>query len=532
MTGNDFAVSVDLDAETRQLLFTNEVPTEDQVHKLQLALQPLKTALHETDIAIANLRGSLEVLGQQRDELERAVSEYQHIFSPIRRVPPCVLLVIFEHYVNGLPSTFDNVYLTNTLDPRHTETPWKLAQICRRWRYHALQTSTLWTRIGAYIPASVSSDALQKMRERLMVQVSRAKGLLLTVSLVTQCCAASAVPFLAGVASRSEQIANLRVVANVDTFDVLDGLSRMVRGLLPFLQAITIHVHNVAGQLAQMPVKPPTLLGFVDAPRLREVTIVGDTSDFTSIISLPWGQLARLSSSLDQYIGMILGSPFQVIQNITRVRELSIRYTIATNVDHTMSHITLDYLHTLTIMTDIDGAQTVVELLKNATFPSLQDFRISTIEELVELYRFLGRHSHSITSFSFHPIAFSPVNRDQMTLQLLASLPNLQSFTAYSVSQAVVDALAEKNNDWVLAPVLENLTFQGRITLEDEAILVAMIKKRSEGTLRRLALSMDISRSQLSPVTLNGLRELSDSNDLFLREAGVSRFPECMDWHL
>ncbi|KAK7029482.1 hypothetical protein VNI00_014515 [Paramarasmius palmivorus] len=369
----------------------------------------------------------------------------------------------------------------------------------------------------------------KKMREHLLMQVSRAKGLLLTVSLVTQCCAASAIPFLAGVASRSEQIANLRIVANVDTFDVLNGLSHMVGGLLPSLKAITINIHNVAGQLAQMPVKPSTLLGFVDAPRLREVTIVGDTSDFTSIISLPWGQIVRFRSSLDQYIGMVLASPFEVIQSIARVRELSIRYTIATNVDHTMSHMTLDYLQTLTISTDIDGAQTVVELLRHATFPSLRDFRISTVEEIVELYGFLGRHSRSITCFSFHPIRSHLDSRAQMTLRSLGSLPNLRSLTAHSASQAVVDALAERSNNRVLAPVLEDLTFQGCITLEDEAKFVDMIKERLGGTLRRLALSRDISLSQLSSAAVNSLQELSKSHGLFLREAGDSHFLECPD---
>ncbi|KAK7032109.1 hypothetical protein VNI00_013479 [Paramarasmius palmivorus] len=532
MTRSNFALTVHLDAETRQLLFTNEVPTEGQVHQIRTALHPLEKALHDIHTEIANLRGTLEVLGQQRDKIKAVISEYHHIFSPIRRLPPCVLLVIFEHYVNSLPSTFDNVYLDNTLDPRCTETPWKLGQICRRWRYHALQTSTLWMRIGAYLPPSVSSGTVQKIRERLMVQVSRAKGLLLTVSLVTQCCAASAVPFLAGVASRSEKIANLRIIANVETFDVLDGLSRMVIGLLPSLEAITINVHNVAGQLAQMPVKPPTLLGFVDAPRLRDVTIVGDTSDFTSIISLPWGEIVRFCTSLDQYIGLTLGLPFEVIQCVTTVRELFIRYTIATNVDHTMSHLTLDYLQILTVSTDMDGAQTVLELLKHATFPSLWDFRISTSEELVELYRFLSRHSHSITSFSFDPREFDLVLKAQMTLRSLRFLPNLQSLTAHSASQAVVDALAERSDDWVLAPVLENLTFQGHITLEDEGRFLNMVKKRSEGTLRRLALSRYPSLSQLSPASLNGLQELSNSNELYLGEAGASCFPECLDCDL
>ncbi|KAK7024308.1 hypothetical protein VNI00_016432 [Paramarasmius palmivorus] len=525
-------LSVDLNAVINDLILTNDVPTEQQSSEIKGALRSLKDVLRDTNNTIADLQASLQLLEQQRDALGSTISDCQRIFHPMRGLPPCVLLVIFDHYIEDLISSIDQVYIRDTLDPRNVDTPWKLGQVCHRWRRLALQTPTLWTRVGAQLPSSMPSGALQRMRQRLLVQIWRTSGLPITISLETECSAATVIPFLAGIASHSEYIVNLRVVSTADTFGVLHSLSHMVQGHLPSLESFTIDIGEVAGQLAPMLVKPPTITGFSNAPRLREIIIYGDTSDLASIITLPWEQIVRYRSCLEVSPGAVLGTPYGVIENMTRLVEFSDRRMISANaveMDRTIRPMTLDSLQMLSISTNVSGARTIGELLRHITLPNLRDFRIVAVEELDELYSFLGRHSQSLTSFTLFPLELDLVVRGQMFLRSLGSLPNLCSLTAHYAPQTVVDALAEVDNDSdrpVIVPLLRTLTFRNGITLEDDARFIAMIEARLDHGLRRLALTSDIVSSHLDAATIGYFTNCLSGDEFLFEEVESSLFIE------
>lgn len=92
---------------------------------------------------------------EERDAFQKSIHPYKAIVSPIRRLPPEVIMTIFLQ----LREEFYEV-----LDTR--KGPWPLGQICSRWRSVALSCSELWSSMSLYTtppnkaPSWTATDSL------------------------------------------------------------------------------------------------------------------------------------------------------------------------------------------------------------------------------------------------------------------------------------------------------------------------------------------------------------------------------------
>ncbi|KAJ7609115.1 hypothetical protein FB45DRAFT_1039272 [Roridomyces roridus] len=96
--------------------------------------------LEYLDSEIFRLRDRLDQLQGQRMQLSEYHSEHVPILSPLRRMPPEVLVQIF---LRTLPSFQESN--GDASDAR--ESPWTLAQVSGRWREIALSTPSLWSTV-------------------------------------------------------------------------------------------------------------------------------------------------------------------------------------------------------------------------------------------------------------------------------------------------------------------------------------------------------------------------------------------------
>ncbi|KAJ7511157.1 hypothetical protein B0H11DRAFT_867379 [Mycena galericulata] len=103
------------------------------------------------DAEIARIRQVLVDLRAERATLIAYADGCRSLFSPIRRVPPEILLEIFElcspprHRFEG--GWFGNPYLTYPTDRIFMKKLQRLTKVCSRWRQLAIGTPSLWTKI-------------------------------------------------------------------------------------------------------------------------------------------------------------------------------------------------------------------------------------------------------------------------------------------------------------------------------------------------------------------------------------------------
>ncbi|KAK7043011.1 hypothetical protein VNI00_008749 [Paramarasmius palmivorus] len=88
---------------------------------------------------INKIKASLFALERKRDGLKKKIAIFRSLMSPIHRLPPEVLRMIFPlTLVGGV----------NWLDPSFTAPALVLSATCGRWRSIVLSTPSIWSRIG------------------------------------------------------------------------------------------------------------------------------------------------------------------------------------------------------------------------------------------------------------------------------------------------------------------------------------------------------------------------------------------------
>ncbi|KAJ7623706.1 hypothetical protein FB45DRAFT_113374 [Roridomyces roridus] len=149
-----------------RLMRTNEPPAGPELAYIRGVASKTDARLASMDTQISNLRAQLIQLEDERSVLAEAHQQHKAILSPLRRMPPEIMANIFLY---TLPSLSE---IAHSSEPKTTQSPWILGQICSRWREIALSTSSLWSMIHV----SASKRKLDPL-PMIQTQIDRARML-------------------------------------------------------------------------------------------------------------------------------------------------------------------------------------------------------------------------------------------------------------------------------------------------------------------------------------------------------------------
>lgn len=129
----------------QHLLSANEPPLEGEEATLRATVSRGSQVLSDLDAQITEVRLILDALLRDRVQAAANIREAKLILHPIRRLPEDILREIFSSCVSPQENYLykDNTDIVPCLDAGNPR--WTLSQTCRRWRYMALGTPSLWS---------------------------------------------------------------------------------------------------------------------------------------------------------------------------------------------------------------------------------------------------------------------------------------------------------------------------------------------------------------------------------------------------
>lgn len=159
----EFAINTVADLSSFQYLVkTNDPPPESEAQRLRNILQEAHDDIGRLDRKVARLLAAAKEVQEERDAFQRSIDPYTAIVSPIRRIPPEVIMMIFAH----LREPHYEVYITS-------EGPWVLGQICRLWRSIALSCSELWSSMSLHTFTYECSSRIPSIHSHLRTALLR-----------------------------------------------------------------------------------------------------------------------------------------------------------------------------------------------------------------------------------------------------------------------------------------------------------------------------------------------------------------------
>jgi hypothetical protein len=134
------------------VLGTNYAPTEVELADIRSLCSRKLDEIRDIDQQIDTVQKTLDELQGRRRKLQDFVDSHQALMSPIKRLFPEILQLIFKFC---LPST-------NT--PMHSqEAPMLLGRICSGWRALAYSTPDIWSRVHIVVPPRSSPLTLLRL---------------------------------------------------------------------------------------------------------------------------------------------------------------------------------------------------------------------------------------------------------------------------------------------------------------------------------------------------------------------------------
>ncbi|KAJ7113993.1 hypothetical protein C8R44DRAFT_796050 [Mycena epipterygia] len=155
-----------------RLLNSNDAPVEpDDVDLVTSIVSKTEARLARIDWEISRLRDRLSHLEDERDSLSNQLARNKSILSPLRRMPPEILLEIFSR---TLPSIL-TARRRERFDVKNV--PWVLGHISSHWRAVALASPSLWSLVAVNYTAFVEDPASSYPYPMLETQLARAQTL-------------------------------------------------------------------------------------------------------------------------------------------------------------------------------------------------------------------------------------------------------------------------------------------------------------------------------------------------------------------
>ncbi|THU78886.1 hypothetical protein K435DRAFT_699142, partial [Dendrothele bispora CBS 962.96] len=135
-------VSVKSDEILQELRFSVGFRDHARINSL---LHDAEKDLDDYDTEIARLETAISLLKRKRACLEGHMVKYRSLLSPIRRLPPELLSLIFLLCRGELENRFI-LYESGTKMPAVV-----LTQVCTGWRQVALDTPSIWSNTSFYL---------------------------------------------------------------------------------------------------------------------------------------------------------------------------------------------------------------------------------------------------------------------------------------------------------------------------------------------------------------------------------------------
>ncbi|KAF9026709.1 hypothetical protein BDZ89DRAFT_927383, partial [Hymenopellis radicata] len=120
---------------------TNERPSEGEADYVHTVLRSIQDDTDNVDARLVELQSAVNALMQERNKLLEYADSFKLLLSPTRRLPPELLMEIFQH-----ACAYALTYPGNHSFHR-TKSHWVIPQVCREWRRVALSCPPLWSSI-------------------------------------------------------------------------------------------------------------------------------------------------------------------------------------------------------------------------------------------------------------------------------------------------------------------------------------------------------------------------------------------------
>ncbi|THU81797.1 hypothetical protein K435DRAFT_692804, partial [Dendrothele bispora CBS 962.96] len=131
-------ISIQTDEVLQQL--RSSVGFQDQAVVKPL-LRDAEKDLLDYDTEIAQLEMAISVVKHKRTRLERYIANCRSLLSPIRRLPPEILTLVF------LCLCRDQIIGYDTVDFDIVLPAFELSRVCASWREVALNTPAIWSNV-------------------------------------------------------------------------------------------------------------------------------------------------------------------------------------------------------------------------------------------------------------------------------------------------------------------------------------------------------------------------------------------------
>ncbi|KAF8997545.1 hypothetical protein BDZ89DRAFT_1122371 [Hymenopellis radicata] len=140
----------------KRLRTTNEPPSEDEADYVHnTVLRAIQDDTDNVDARLAELQSAANALVQERNQLVRYANSFKSLLYPIRRLPPELLMEIFQHAC-AHTSRDDSFY--------HTSSRWAIPHVCRNGVASHYPARPFWSSIYAFLrrtsPAIPALDAM------------------------------------------------------------------------------------------------------------------------------------------------------------------------------------------------------------------------------------------------------------------------------------------------------------------------------------------------------------------------------------
>ncbi|KAJ6463570.1 hypothetical protein C8R45DRAFT_1177472 [Mycena sanguinolenta] len=502
---DSFAVRVDITREYYRLLNSNDSPYEScDVELVNSVVAETEKCLARIDDQIARLRSRLAQLEAQRVSLSKHLERNKSILSPLRCLPPEILVEIFSWTLPSIVS----VRRCGSFDVTHP--PWTLGHISSRWRAVALTSPSLWSLIAVNYTGT-ADDRPAIPQSMLETQLERARTLKVhfyaSENFTTMGHQQRMFEFLAAHSTRWEEL-SISLTAN------MVRLLTRLQGQLPALRRLWLQWDSARSQPKATASQLIDIDCFATAPLLVDV---GVYNEYVFVpVRLPIRQLVRYQLDGPWTVHKRLLE--QAWRTLVELRiEISFDLPSWDDSDHHI--ITIPSLKSLYVRD--------AHILDHLTLPALEEVALSAWDWYAALF---VTNLDSLTRRSVCPLRRLCVKgpfSSASTLDLLRALPSVVelAFIANSHSFAhEAEELVEALSDVSVAPYLSEISLgcenKCDIYYTRYAEMLRMRWEADHCALHRAALLMDSdSGSGLSDGTrffLDILRE--EGLDLVLRE--------------
>ncbi|KAG5635484.1 hypothetical protein H0H81_011088 [Sphagnurus paluster] len=367
---------------TVEMLRSNHLPSESDISCLNAIVAAKAEIIEHLDhdifrlqIKMNHLMRDVNILQDKRNLQQDKLNFCKHILSPIRRLPPEILVRIFNY-----------VTIKDSHSPhRMISSPFCLAHVCASWRHAIIGCSSFWDSLEMKIPSCRTPSGVFTSRLKSWfgrTNTSRPLSLALLIQgrpedseIIEEISQA--------ISSYSHRFSELKINFLLGLKGALDSFLSLPPGGLTGLKAVTLRGAEAPPEKIDE-IIPVTVFG--GAPLLQHVSLLCISSFMLSDPSrlvLPWGQLTNL-----EITGEIMVKAFtQVLSqcpNLRHARFLGVSIQDPSGphgIANTQASYTFTMLETLAIHLmgheTISDSVTITDIVSKIHLPVIQSLKLA-----------------------------------------------------------------------------------------------------------------------------------------------------------